>query len=236
MENAGNDNASNRERVTDDTIQFQKPLSARERRERARAEMASAILEAARIVMRRDGVAALNLNEVARMVGIQTPGLYKYFAGKMGIYDALFQRAIEVYRPRLEQVWAEYPPGWQRLEAWLEARMRFAQDHPDLDRLFLSRDVPGFVPSADSMEKSGCFLGAALQAFMESLAACGLAPDVDPGRARGLFFATMQGLTLMHLANEPDQPVGSGFYGSLIPDAIATFRRAWTDPEEGGDA
>jgi AcrR family transcriptional regulator len=222
--------------VADNPVHFQKPLSARQRREVARAEMVNAILDAARVVMRRDGVAALNLNEVARMVGIQTPGLYRYFAGKMAIYDALFQRAITVYRPRLEQVWADRPPGWQRLEAWLEARMRFAQDHPDLDRLFLSRDVPGFVPSAESMAKSGQFLSAALQAFEESFAACALARGIDPSRARGLFFATMHGLTLMHLANEPDQPVGSGFYGSLIPDAIAMFRHAWTDLEQGGDA
>lgn len=172
------------------------------------------------------------------MVGIQTPGLYKYFAGKAGIYDALFRRAIQAYRPRLERVWAEHPPGWARLEAWLEARMRFAQEHPDLDRLFLSRDVPAFTPSEESMEESRQFLGAALVAFTESLEACGLRSDVDVARARGLFFGMMQGLTLMHLANESDVPVGSGFYGSLIPDAIGLFRRAWTLEDarpEGGD-
>ena len=151
---------------------FHRPASRQERRARDREEMTTAILEASRVVMRRDGVAALNLHEVARMVGIQTPGLYKYFQGKSGIYDALFRHAIQEFRPRLERVWADHPAGWARLEAWMEARMRFAQEHPDLDRLLLSRDVPGFIPSAESMEESRYLLAASQHAFSESLAAC----------------------------------------------------------------
>lgn len=211
---------------------FRRPASRQERRARDREEMTAAILTASRVVMRRDGVAALNLHEVARMVGIQTPGLYKYFRGKSGIYDALFYCAIQEFRPRLERVWADHPPGWARLEAWMEARLRFAQEHPDLDRLLLSRDVPAFVPSPESMEESRRLLAASHHAFVESLDACGLRPDVDVGRARGVFFAMMQGLTALHLANEPELPVGSGFYGSLIPDAIMTLRTGWIADEE----
>jgi len=216
--------------MTDRT--FHPPASQQERRARDREEMTTAILEASRVVMRRDGVAGLNLHEVARMVGIQTPGLYKYFAGKSGIYDALFSRAIREFRPRLEHVWADYPAGWARLEAWMWARMRFAQEHPDLDRLLLSRDVPGFTPSAESMEESRHLLAASQHAFSESLSACGLRPDVDLDHARGLFFAMIQGLTILHLANEAEMSVGSGFYGSLIPDAIMTLRTGWMTDEE----
>ncbi len=50
---------------------FHRPASLPERRTQGRQEMTAAILAASRAVMRRDGVAALNLNEVARMVGIQ---------------------------------------------------------------------------------------------------------------------------------------------------------------------
>ena len=216
--------------MTEET--FRRPASRQQRRARDREEMTAAILDASRVVMRRDGVAALNLHEVARMVGIQTPGLYKYFPGKSGIYDALFCRAIGEFRPRLECVWADHPPGWARLEAWMEARMRFAQEHPDLDRLLLSRDVPAFVPSPESMEESRHLLAASHHAFMESLEACGLRPDVDVDRARGLFFAMMQGLTSLHLANEAELSVGSGFYGSLIPDAMMTLRNGWMIDEE----
>lgn len=213
---------------------FHKPAPRRERLARDREEMTAAILGAARVVMRRDGVAALNLNEVAQMVGIQTPGLYKYFRGKASVYDALFRRAVQEFRSRLELVWADHPPGWERLEAWMEARMLFAQEHPDLDRLLLGRDVPGFVPSPESMEVSRQLLEASAHAFTESLHACGLRPNIDLDRARGLFFAVMHGLTTLHMANEPEFPVGSGFYGSLIPDAIMTLRSGWISDEGVG--
>jgi len=219
--------------MTEET--FRRPASRQERRARDREAMTAAILEASRVVMRRDGVGALNLHEVARMVGIQTPGLYKYFHGKSGIYDALFCHAIQQFRPRLERVWSDHSHGWARLEAWMDARMRFAQEHPDLDRLLLSRDVPGFIPSAESMEESRHLLEASQHAFIESLSACGLRPAVDVDRARGLFFAMMQGLTILHLANEPELPVGSGFYGSLIPDAMMTLRTGWMTEKESTD-
>ena len=215
------------------TETFRRPASRQERRVRDREEMAAAILEAARVVMCRDGVAALNLHEVAHLVGIQAPGLYKYFRGKSGIYDALFRRAIQLFRARLERTWADNPPGWGRLEAWMDARMRFAQEYPDLDRLLLSRDVPGFTPSPESMEESRHLLAASHHAFIESVDACGVRSDIDGHRARGLFFAMMHGLTTLHLANEPELPVGSGFYGSLIPDAIMTLRSGWTSEDEG---
>jgi hypothetical protein len=40
----------------------------------------------------------------------------------------------------------------------------------------------------------------------------------------------MHGLTALRMANEPELPVGSGRFGSLIPAALALFRAAW-EPE-----
>jgi len=50
-----------------EVMQQEQLLSPQERRRRNRQEVIDAILAAAREIMRRDGVAALNLNEVARM-------------------------------------------------------------------------------------------------------------------------------------------------------------------------
>jgi AcrR family transcriptional regulator len=71
--------------------------SPKERRQRNREEMIAAILDAARTVMREEGVAALNLHEVARRVGLRTPSLYEYFPGKMALYDALYRFGIRLY-------------------------------------------------------------------------------------------------------------------------------------------
>src|SRR5260370_4387712 len=72
-------------------------LCPRERRQRNREEMMAAILDAARVVMREEGVAALNLHEVARRVGLRTPSLYEDFPGQMALYDALYRFGIRQY-------------------------------------------------------------------------------------------------------------------------------------------
>ncbi|MBK8035100.1 MAG: TetR/AcrR family transcriptional regulator [Chloroflexi bacterium] len=67
-----------------------KTLSPKQRRQRNREEMIEAIVNSARQIMREQGVAALNLNEIARMLGMQTPSLYEYFPNKLALYDHLF--------------------------------------------------------------------------------------------------------------------------------------------------
>ena len=73
-------------------------LSPQARRERNREEMRRAILDAARAVMREQGVAALSLREVARRVKLQAPSLYAYFPSKMALYDALFLEGMRTFR------------------------------------------------------------------------------------------------------------------------------------------
>src|ERR687889_295845 len=102
--------------------------SPSERRQRNREEMRAAILEAARAVMREQGVAALSLREVARRVRIQAPSLYAYFPSKMALYDALFLQAVRLraeYRDRADEGLDDF---WDRLHARFETYMRFAQE------------------------------------------------------------------------------------------------------------
>jgi len=64
----------------------------------------TAILDAARAVMREEGVAALNLHEVARRVGLRPPSLYEYFPGKMALYDAVYRFGIRQYAAGRERL------------------------------------------------------------------------------------------------------------------------------------
>src|SRR6266852_5808476 len=107
-------------------------LSPQERRQRNREEMKHAILEAARQVMREEGVAALNLNEVARRVGVRTPSLYEYFPGKMALYDALFRLGIRLFAAHMEGGRTGMDPGWDTLRARFEGYLSFAQENPEL--------------------------------------------------------------------------------------------------------
>jgi len=215
-------------------------LSPQARRERNREEMRRAIMNAARAVMREQGVAALSLREVARRVKLQAPSLYAYFPSKMALYDALFLEGIRTYRTYRSQSVPHQGSFREMLGAWLEGYMRFAQKHPDLYQLCFERPVPGFVPSAASMKESID----GLTQFEGELAAMIAAGQVNPGlptnQARDLLIAMSHGLTSQHMANEPHLPVGTGRYGGLIPFAVALFEAAWAPEQranpDAGDA
>ncbi len=202
-------------------------LSPKERRQRNREEMIAAILDAARAVMREEGVAALNLQEVARRVGVRAPSLYTYFPSKMALYDALFLMGVRLYRERRDRLWEKHEPGWDRLRAQFENYMSFAQEYPELYQLVFEHPVPGFVPSEQSMEESRQLLGTGAQAMTNMVDAGTIAPNIPTAQAFDLILAMMHGLTSLHMANEPHLPAGSGRYGGLISAAITLFRAAW---------
>jgi AcrR family transcriptional regulator len=205
-------------------------LSPTQRRRRNRQEMIDAILQVSREMMREEGAAALNLNEVARRVGVKTPSLYGYFDNKMAIYDALFKQGMEQFAEA-----TAVPPGvtgWDHFAYALEAYMRFAVENPDLYQLLFERPVPGFEPSAESMAVSLATLERARADMSSFLAAAGIEPGLPAAQALDLTIAMAHGLTAQHMANEPHLGVGDGRYGGLIPQAVAVFKAAWGGSEE----
>ena len=201
--------------------------SPAERRQRNREEVRAAILEAARDVMREQGVAALSLREVARRVHLQAPSLYAYFPSKMALYDALFLLAVRLraeYRDRADKGLDDF---WDRLRSRFETYMRFAQENPELYQLAFERPVPGFVPSAESLDEA-FRAPAGFEHFLADAVASGqIVLDVPVAQARDLLIGMIHGLTAQHMANEPELPIGSGRFGSQIPAAVALFRAKW---------
>lgn len=204
-----------------------RPLSPRERQQRNRQEMRDAILQNARALMREEGVAALSLRELARRLRFTVQALYKYYPSKMALYDALFREGTRISAAYWNAAMARGDSFWEKLEAGMEAVMRFAHDYPELGELTFSRPVPGFVPSEESMRESIAMLQGFDRIIVEAIARGEVRSDASPTEVRDLYLAMLDGLTRQHQANEPDTPIGSGRYGSLIPAAIAVFRAAW---------
>jgi AcrR family transcriptional regulator len=202
-------------------------LSPKERRQRNREEMIAAILEAARAVMREEGVAALNLQEVARRVGMRAPSLYTYFPSKIAIYEALFVLGIRMFGERVERVIEAEGTGWEALEAAFINYMSFGQEYPELYQLVFERPVPGFVPSPEGIEQAGKLVEISYAATSRLVEAGLIEPGISVEQAHDLLVAMMHGLTALHLANEPHLPVGEGRFGNLIPVAMALLRAGW---------
>ncbi|MCQ3930822.1 MAG: hypothetical protein DPW16_10220 [Chloroflexi bacterium] len=203
-------------------------LSPAERRQRNRTEMIEAILDAARAVMREDGVAALNLQEVARRVGMRAPSLYTYFASKNAIYEALYVMGIRLYRERLTAIIQTYGITWEGLQAGLTHYMTFAKEYPELYQLVFERPVPGFVPSEEGNAEGRKLIEFTYEHMSRYVEAGVITPQLPIEQVSFLFVALMHGLTAMHMANEPDAPIETSRFGSLIPAAMALLRAGWS--------
>jgi AcrR family transcriptional regulator len=204
------------------------PLTRGERKRRQHEEMVEDILTIARDMMRADGVAALNFNGIARQLGMRPPSLYTYFPSKDAIYDELFRRGFLAFGDYMDaRVELEGPPA-VCIRSAFRAYMGFGQENPDLFQLMFQRPIPGFTPSDASMDVSLNRLALAGAQIAQILGRSGVPESAPIEETRDLLIAMMHGLTELHLANDPDAPVGEGRFGMLIDQAVDLFVRAWS--------
>lgn len=191
--------------------------------------MVAAILEAARQVMREEGVAALSLQEVARRVGVRAPSLYEYFAGKNALYDALFRVGVRLWGERVAEIRAaEFGSPWELLRAISEAYVDFGDDHPEMYKLIHERHVPGFEPSAESLAESVQLTQMGVEALKSWMDKGALVTELSAEEAFDLVIVVLHGLTGAHVADKPGQRSPASRFRRLIPAAVALFQAAWT--------
>jgi AcrR family transcriptional regulator len=191
-------------------------------RERHRARTREEILDAALAVMAEYGVAALNLTEVARRVGLRQPSLYQYF--KRAHHD-LLAAAI-----------GSGADGWTVVRAAMRETLRFAADQPVLAQLLFTQAVPGFVPSDDAYAPS-------LRGY--ELVRTAMAAAVEQGRLHpaaasengvALLLALVAGLGSQQAANDSGAGFDEGRFVPLLDPALDMYAayfspdhpRTWT--------
>lgn len=203
-------------------------LTPEERRQRNREETIANILQAAREVMREQGVADLNLQQVAYKVGMRAPSLYNYFPNRIALYETLFVLGMRMYRQQLEELVQTYGTSWEGLQRIMERHLAFALENPELYQLLFERPVPGFVPSPEGLEESAKLLETSTRMTQQAIAEGTFQTALSPEVAMNLLIAMMHGITAQHLANEPHLPSGSGRFGSLIPVILDLLQKAWS--------
>ncbi len=173
------------------------------KRERTRAEIVAAAWE----MVRRDGVAALSLRDLAAKAGMRAPSLYTYFPSKNDLYDAMYAEGMRQFAGEIQQA----PPGrdaHETLRNRARTFVRVALEDPFRFELLFQRPIPGFVPSPASL----------------AIGTTNLASTADVARAAGLrdqrafdlFVATTRGLISMQIANEP----GGDRWARLVDEAV----------------
>jgi hypothetical protein len=98
--------------------------------------------------------------------------------------------------------------------------------NPELYQLCFERPVPGFEPSVESLQLSFSLLHQSYERVAKLLPR--MDTDLEVQQATDLLIAIMHGLTSLHIANQPNLPLGEGRFGSLIPVVVSLLDKAWT--------
>ena len=110
------------------------------RRERGRREMREQILDAARRIVREEGIESLSMRAVARAIGYSPAALYEYFPAKEDVIDALYFEGAEGLDGRMRDAMAALPPEASATATFTylgRAYRAYAHDQPELYRLVL---------------------------------------------------------------------------------------------------
>lgn len=201
-------------------------LSLEERRARNREEMRAGILAIAREIMREQGTAGLNLNEIARRMGVKAPALYTYFPGKAALYDELYRLGIGLLIDAEVELRHTAPAGWERIERWFELRVSFANSDPDLFHLIFDAPMPGFTPSPESLEQVRELYRAISESIADVVAAGVMHPSLSLVEVTDLLISMRLGIVASHVGRHRQLPTPQRL-DALVPSIVEVLKAAW---------
>lgn len=157
------------------------------------------IFAAAKTVLDRDGIAGLTIRKVAQDAGMSPMAMYRYFADKDALLDALMTDGLAEWETRVRAIEATDPMDW--LEAWSEAFLEFALDQPNLF------DAAFFLPAPKARQFPDDFVAgrspvmAMAMVRIDQAKAQGALGDKSALEMAVAFAAFGQGFVSMHRAN-----------------------------------
>jgi AcrR family transcriptional regulator len=114
----------------------------------------SELLEAAtRLLARATARNAVTLRAIAREAGIAAPSIYKHFADRDAVIDAVVSNTFQELDAVCEKAYRSHAPGPARVRAISRAYVAFATEHPDRYRILFERSsadlsaTPGPYPA-----------------------------------------------------------------------------------------
>ena len=100
-----------------------------------------AILKAATEILERDGIETLSMRTLAEALEIKAPSLYRHYADRSALLDAIADKGSRLLREALEQTATEADPAQTVRDAG-SAFLEFARSRPVLYDLLNTRPQP----------------------------------------------------------------------------------------------
>ncbi len=166
------------------------------------------IMDAAEVVIRRHGPGKTNVVDVARELGQSHASVYRYFAGKAELFDALVERWLERASAPLEAIARGEGPAADRLRKWLMALFRAKVRKISADPELFSTYQGMVAESPRAVAQHLAMLNEHVVAMIADGVASGeFPPDTDPHRAgRAILSGSLRFHHPMLLAQPPGPP------------------------------
>jgi AcrR family transcriptional regulator len=189
------------------------------------------ILAAAVAAFQQEGLEGLSMRRVAARVGLTPMALYRHYADKQALIDAVTLHALEAWRGRLARVRAEGDLQW--LDAMSEAFLDFALEEP---RLF---EAAFRIPAGSARRFPEDFTagrsppGVLIFRRIEAAKQAGLIGDAPTAEIALSIWAMAQGLIDLYRAGRfsGDETAFRALYRSALRRCVSAFRpqeQAWT--------
>jgi AcrR family transcriptional regulator len=156
------------------------------------------IFNAAKTVLRQEGISGLSLRRIAQQSGMSPMALYRHFADKDALLDALMDDGLAAWEERVRAIRARAPLAW--LEQLTEAFLSFALEEPH------RFDAAFFLPAPKARRYPDDFAAGRSPVIsmtvlrIEQAKAAGLLGDPDSVDIVLTLSALAQGLVSMHRA------------------------------------
>ncbi|MEM7305301.1 MAG: TetR/AcrR family transcriptional regulator [Planctomycetota bacterium] len=194
------------------------------------------ILEATRRLSVTEGFRAITMRKVAAEVGLTAPAIYRHFASKGELIEALLEEARGAFLGYLTQA-LEGGSAWERLMAAQNAYLRFALERPDAyELLMLTPNQLGLFRMPNSLDRWRNEPPPAFQLCVDRVAECMRAGDLTPGDPTEVALAISglaHGLVSQFLAGRfgPDHEGFTRLYAASLEHLYRGVRATSSEPD-----
>ena len=168
-------------------------------------DLRRALLQEALATIRAEGVEGLTLREIGARLGVSRTALYRHFADKAALLEAVATEGFRSFREQLVAAWDAAGHGVAGLDAMGVAYVQFAVANPAHYRVMFG----GFIDPGDSQSELATEAAGALQALEGALATLqrdGLARAEDTATMARFVWAVVHGVAMFAIDGQLPDP------------------------------
>lgn len=197
-------------------------MAVTERRTRRRLALRESIVDAARTIVRTDGIAALTMRRIAEAIDYAPATLYTHFASREALLGELCRQGMAELASSLEAATAGLREPRSRLAALGTAYVRFALNEPQMYRLIFMEDpaiTKGIFETIEGNDGARA-LGLITAQFAELRANGKLRRTANLAALTDLYWTIVHGLASLRLSCQSMPPTDDA---TLLATAVATI-------------